>query len=64
MLLFLAVGMYAQAPQKFNYQAIARNLSGFELSNQPIRVRLSILDGSPGGTIVYQETHTLTTNRK
>ena len=58
----LAFALNAQALQKFNYQAIARNISGIELPNQAIGVRLSILDGSPGGTIVYQETHSLTTN--
>jgi hypothetical protein len=61
-IVLLAISAYAQAPQKFNYQAIARNSTGLELPNQPIGVRLSIVDGSPGGTVVYQETHSLTTN--
>ncbi len=61
-IVLLAISAYAQAPQKFNYQAIARNTSGIELPNQAIGIRLSIVDGSPGGTVVYQETHSLTTN--
>jgi hypothetical protein len=52
----------AQAPQKFNYQAIARNNAGTELSNQAIGIRISVLDGSSTGTLVYQETQTKTTN--
>ncbi|UPT69277.1 MAG: hypothetical protein M0D57_21860 [Sphingobacteriales bacterium JAD_PAG50586_3] len=60
--LTLASFSFAQAPQKFNYQAIARNTTGVELANQNISIRLSILDGSQSGTVVYQETHSLTTN--
>ena len=62
LLLLFAVTVNAQAPQKFNYQAIARNAGGAELTGQSLGIRVSILDGSPGGTIVYQETHTKTTN--
>jgi hypothetical protein len=60
--LTLASFSLAQAPQKFNYQAIARNTTGVELASQNIGLRISILDGSPSGTLVYQETHTITTN--
>jgi hypothetical protein len=56
------VSVNAQSPQKFNYQAIARNPSGADLPNQTLGIRVSILDGTPGGTVVYQETHTKTTN--
>lgn len=52
----------AQAPQKFNYQAIARNTSGVEIASQNIALKLSILDGAPNGTVVYAETHTILTN--
>lgn len=62
LLLLVAVSVNAQAPQKFNYQAIARNPSGADMPNQNLGIRVSILDGTPGGTIVYQETHTKTTN--
>ena len=60
--MLLGFAVQAQAPQKFNYQAIARNQGGAELTGQALGIRVSILDGSPGGTIVYQETHTKTTN--
>lgn len=53
----------AQAPQGINYQAVARNAAGSVLQNQNVGIRLSIHDGSAGGTIVYQETHSATTNQ-
>ncbi len=52
----------AQTPQGINYQGVARNASGVELPNQSIGLELSILDGSPTGTAVYTESHTLTTD--
>jgi len=52
----------AQAPSKFNFQGIARNVSGSPLSSTPLGMRISIHDGSSTGTIVYQETHSTTTN--
>lgn len=55
-------GLFAQAPQKFKYQSIARNTSGQELVNSPIGLRFNIRDLSASGTVVYQETHTVNTN--
>ena len=60
--MLLALSVSAQAPQKFNYQAIARNNTGVELVNQTVGIRISILDGGPNGALVYQETQTKTTN--
>jgi uncharacterized protein (TIGR02145 family) len=51
-----------QAPQTFSYQAIIRNASNQLISNQPIGVRISILQGGASGTVVYSETHSPTTN--
>lgn len=53
----------AQIPQAMNYQAVARNSSGVPLQNQLINVRFSIKDSIPTGTIIYQETDTITTNQ-
>ena len=58
----LSTLIYAQAPQKFNYQAIARDNAGSEIAGQAVGIRISILDGGPSGTLVYQETQTKTTN--
>lgn len=52
----------AQTPQKFNYQAIARNVSGQELTNQNISIRISIVDLTPNGNVLYQETHSVITS--
>ena len=53
----------AQAPEKINYQAVARGSSGQALANQNLSVRMTIHSGSAGGTVVYQETHSVTTNQ-
>lgn len=53
------VFVLAQAPQAFNYQAVARDAQGSPLSNQQVSVRFTILDGP---TEVYKETHQVTTN--
>ena len=57
-----AIAAQAQAPQKFNYQGIARNASGAPLASQLLSLRLSVLDVSASGTPVYVETQTATTN--
>lgn len=52
---------FAQAPQKFTYQAVVRNESN-TLVRGNVGVRVSILQGGSDGTMVYQETHTAVTN--
>ena len=54
--------MQAQPPQGFSYQAVARNAAGDILMNKAIRLRLSILDGSPTGTAQYIESKEASTN--
>ena len=54
--------IFAQAPQGLNYQAVAYNGSGVPVPNQLLGIRLSILDGSATGTLVYQETQGPTTD--
>lgn len=53
---------FAQAPEKMSYQAIVRNAVGELVSEQTISMRISILQTSATGTVVYQETHTPNTN--
>lgn len=58
-ILFVSVAIaFAQAPQRINYQAVARNTSGALLQNQNIKVKFSIREATPTGTVEYQETHT------
>src|SRR5688572_19262621 len=53
----LPFAVLAQAPQKFNYQAVARDAAGDVLASQTVDVKLSVNDGSANGTTVYSETH-------
>ncbi len=62
LLLVLNFSAFAQAPQAFKYQGIARDNTGAVLSSATISIRPSIRDGSATGLIVYQETHSVTTN--
>lgn len=52
----------AQAPQAFRYQAIARDANGNILSNWPINIRISIVQGGEDSKTVYIETHKVTSN--
>ncbi len=54
---------FAQAPQSFKYQAIARDVEGIIISNQNIGIRISILLGSAGGNALYTETHSVRSNQ-
>lgn len=63
-ILMLGISMaMAQVPQKFNYQGLARNSSGAPLVNKTINLRITILDGSASGSVVYMETQLVTTNQ-
>jgi len=54
--------VFAQSPQKMNYQAVIRNSSDQLVSAQAVGMRISILQGSSSGTVVYSEVQTPTTN--
>ena len=54
--------LFAQAPEKFTYQAVVRNASNSLVANAPVGVRVSILQGGVNGTLVYMETQTGVTN--
>lgn len=58
----LVFGVNAQAPQKFNYQGVARSGTGAPIASSPIGLQLTVHDGTPTGAVVYQETHSATTN--
>jgi len=62
-LILLAGFVLGQAPQKFNYQAVARNSDGSLIANQTVAIRLSILDGSIYGASLYVEVHHPVTNQ-
>jgi hypothetical protein len=53
---------FAQVPQGIPYQAVARNSSGTVLASATISVRFSIHDAAADGSVVYAETHNVTTS--
>jgi uncharacterized protein (TIGR02145 family) len=50
-------GAFAQSPHKLSYQCIVRNSSGELLTNKAIGMRISILQGSATGAMVFSETY-------
>ena len=61
-MLFCLTEMMAQTPNQINYQAVAINTNGTVIANQSIRVRFKIRTGAAGGTVVYSEARTVTTD--
>lgn len=63
-LFMMVLNLKAQSvPQEFTYQAIARNAEGQPIANQDIKVKISILEGSPSGSPIYSETYATITNK-
>jgi hypothetical protein len=62
LLILGSFALSAQSPQKMSYQSVIRDNSNLLLINSPVGVRMSILQGSPTGTIVYEETNIGLTN--
>ena len=56
---FIALG---QSPEGFKYQAVIRDAGNLILTDQAVGMQLSIQQGSIGGTSVYTETFSITTN--
>ena len=61
-MIFIVVSLFAQPPQAFNYQAVVRNSSGEIVANQLVGVRINIRNITVAGTIIYQESHSQSTN--
>ena len=57
----IATLVLAQVPQKYSYQSVIRNSGNQVLANQIVGIKISILEGSASGTVVYAETHNPTT---
>jgi hypothetical protein len=58
----ISLSSFGQAPEAFKYQAVIRDGSSLILTNQLVGMQLMIRQGSAGGTPVYTETFTPTTN--
>jgi uncharacterized protein (TIGR02145 family) len=53
---------YAQVPSAIPYQAVVRNSNGNILPNHSVQLRFTIHDSITNGNVVYQETHSISTN--
>ncbi|MBN1185060.1 MAG: fibrobacter succinogenes major paralogous domain-containing protein [Bacteroidales bacterium] len=53
---------FGQAPEKMSYQAVIRNNSNQLVASQNIGIKISIIQSSVEGTVVYAETHSPNTN--
>ncbi|MBT7396827.1 MAG: hypothetical protein HN778_18510 [Prolixibacteraceae bacterium] len=53
---------FAQPPEKMTYQAVIRNSSDALVCNATLSMRISILQGSVGGAVVYSESQSPVTN--
>jgi hypothetical protein len=60
--IIITVNVFAQSPEKMSYQAVVRNASNGLISNTTIGMKISILQGSSSGTVVYAETQSPTTD--
>lgn len=58
----LTAGVFALPPQKMSYQAVISDAGNNLVASHAAEMRISILQGSAGGTVVYTETKTPTTN--
>ena len=56
-LLFSVAYGFAQTPQKMSYQCVVRKSGGELVANHSIGLRISILQESTSGNVVYQETY-------
>lgn len=60
--LVMAAVAFAQSPQKFKFQAVARDASGLPYISANLAVRVSLVRGSAAGMIDYAERHSITTS--
>lgn len=58
----LWISAFAQVPNVFKYQAVARDAIGELIVNDTVAFQISLLQGSPTGTVVYTESHDTITN--
>ncbi len=56
-LIFISVWAFAQAPEAINYQTVVRADDGTPSPYFPMDFKISILQGSSTGTVVYSEEH-------
>jgi uncharacterized protein (TIGR02145 family) len=62
--LFLTFSLhsFSQSPSSIPYQAVLRNSDGFVMANSSATITFKIHDSTASGVVVYEETHTTTSN--
>ncbi len=60
--LLISSSLVAQSPQGIPYQAVMRNVDGSVMASSEAVLTFMIHDGTANGTVVYQESHSLTSN--
>jgi hypothetical protein len=60
--LFVSSSLHSQSPQGIPYQAVMRNADGSVMASSAVSLTFMIHDGAANGTVVYQESHALTSN--
>ena len=60
--LFVSSSLHSQSPQGIPYQAVMRNADGSVMASSEAELTFMIHDGTADGTVVYQESHSLTSN--
>ncbi len=58
----LSASLWAQAPQSFSYQAVVRGANNALVIDKVVGMKVSILQGSENGTVVYSESHSAKSN--
>jgi hypothetical protein len=61
-LYFMICTLFSQAPNAFKYQAVVHDADGNLITNQEVTFELFIRRGGETGSIMFSETHTVTTN--
>ena len=60
--LVVSTSTFSQAPMKFNYQAVARDIDNNPYQNTNLGIRVSLIRGGSSGVVVYSERHLITTS--
>ncbi len=62
-LVFIAISVFAQAPEGIIYQAEARDNLGNIIENESLDVKITILENDMDGAVVWEGLHSVTTNK-
>ncbi len=62
-LVFIAISVFAQAPEGIIYQAEARDNSGRIIENESLDVKITILENDIVGAVIWEGLHNVTTNK-